>query len=324
VVNPTKIAEPGSFRQILADAMTASGWDAPLWLETTPEETGAAQARQAVLDGVDLVIAAGGDGTVTACASGVAGSQVPLGIVPAGTGNLLALNLGIPLDLDRALEVSLTGEDRQVDLGMANGRPFVAMAGLGIDARMLRSTPEWAKRRFGYVAYIVGMLRHLRDQPFKVTIEADGGPPRRYRATGVIAGNVGWLQGGVSLLPDASPDDDLLDLAVLTVHAWVGWLIVAAHVLTGRDAPRVSRGTFRRLVMRTAEDQLWEMDGEVIGFTRELVIELHDEKVRLRVPPRSRRELPAVLSEGAPESLSAAVPVKGSEAAWFGNARRAV
>jgi YegS/Rv2252/BmrU family lipid kinase len=297
VVNRTKIAEPGSFRQVLTDAMTARGWDAPLWLETTPEETGAAQARQAVLAGVDLVIAAGGDGTVTACASGVAGTQVPLGIVPIGTGNLLALNLGIPLDLDRALEVSLAGEDRQVDLGTANGRPFVAMAGLGIDARMLRSTSEWAKRRFGYVAYIVGMLRHLRDQPFRVTIQADGGPPRQYRATGVIAGNIGWLQGGVSLLPDARPDDDLLDLAVLTVHAWVGWLILAAHLLMRRDAPRVSRGTFRRLVMRTAEDQLWEMDGEVIGFTRELVIELHDEKVRLRVPPRHGRELPPVLSE---------------------------
>ena len=286
VVNPTKIPEPGPFRQHLTSAMTSGGWADPLWLETTPEQTGAAQATEAVKAGADLVIAAGGDGTVTACASGLAGSQVPLAILPVGTGNLLALNLGIPVDFDRAVAVGLTGEDRQIDLGTANGRPFVAMAGLGIDANLLQSTSEQAKRRFGYAAYVVAALRHLRDRPIRVTIETDGGPPRRYRATGVIAGNVGWLQGGLPLLPQASPDDEVLDLVVLTAHDLVSWLIFAAHVITRRDAQKVFRSTFRRLTIRTASDQLWELDGEVIGTTRKLDIAMHEDKVRLRVPRR--------------------------------------
>jgi diacylglycerol kinase (ATP) len=255
-----------------------------MWLQTTPEQTGATQAREAVKAGADLVIAAGGDGTVTACASGVAGSQVPLAILPLGTGNLLALNLGIPVDFDRAVTVSLTGENRQIDLGTANGRPFVAMAGLGIDASMLQSTSEQAKRRFGYAAYIAAALRHVRDRPIRVTIEADGRPPRRYRATGVIAGNVGWLQGGVPLLPQASPDDELLDLVVLTAHDVVSWLILMAHVIVRRDGRRAFRSTFRRLTISTARDQLWELDGEVIGTTRKLDIAMHADKVWLRVP----------------------------------------
>jgi YegS/Rv2252/BmrU family lipid kinase len=286
VVNPTKIPESGQFRQDLTSAMTSDGWAEPMWLQTTPEQTGATQARDAVKAGADLVIAAGGDGTVTACASGVAGSQVPLAILPVGTGNLLALNLGIPPDFDQAVAVSLTGENRQIDLGTANGRPFVAMAGLGIDASMLQSTSEQAKRRFGYAAYVAGALRHLRDRPIRVTIEADGGPARRYRAAGVIAGNVGWLQGGLPLLPQASPDDELLDLVVLTAHDAVSWLILMAHVFARRDAPGVFRSTFRQLTIRTAGDELWELDGEVIGSTRKLDIAMHEDKVLLRVPPR--------------------------------------
>jgi YegS/Rv2252/BmrU family lipid kinase len=284
VVNPTKISELDQFRQDLTSAMTSQGWAEPLWLETTPEETGAVQARSAAEAGVDLVIAAGGDGTVTACASGVAGSQVPLAILPTGTGNVLALNLGIPLDFHQAVMIGLTGEDMQIDLGTANGRPFVVMAGLGIDASLLQSTSEQAKRRFGYLAYVVATLRHLRDRPIKVAIEADGGPVRRFRATGVITGNVGWLRGGLPLLPQASPDDDLLDLVVLTAHDVVSWLILVAHVLARRDAPKIFRATFRDLTIRTAEDQLWELDGEVIGTTRNLVIAVCDDKVRLRVP----------------------------------------
>jgi diacylglycerol kinase (ATP) len=309
VVNPTKIPEPEQFRQELISVMTSEGWASPLWLETTPEETGAAQAKKAVEAGVDLVIAAGGDGTVTACASGVAGSQVPMAVLPIGTGNVLALNLGIPLDLRQAVAIGLTGEDMQIDLGTANDKPFVVMAGLGIDASLLQSTSEQAKRRFGYLAYVVATLRHLRDRPIRVTLEVDGGPLRRFRATGVIAGNVGWLRGGLPLLPEASPDDDVLDLIVITAHDLVSWLILAAQVLARRDAPKVFRATFRRLTIRTEEDQLWELDGEVIGMTRKLVIAVNDEKVRLRVPTRPK---PGVILTDLAKSRAGAVDVTAS------------
>ena len=122
VVNPTKVGDPGPFRATVRQAMAEHGWDEPLWLETTPEDPGQGQARSAVAAGADLILACGGDGTVTACAEGVADSGVPLGILPLGTGNLLARNVGLPADLDGALAVALSGGEQKLDTGTANGQ----------------------------------------------------------------------------------------------------------------------------------------------------------------------------------------------------------
>jgi diacylglycerol kinase family enzyme len=285
VVNPTKHDDAGEHRDTIRAAMSAAGWADPLWLETTAGEPGQRQARQAVAAGVDLVLVSGGDGTVMACAEGLAGSGVPLSVIAVGTGNLLARNLSLPMDLDGALAVALTGTDRELDVGTANGTPFVVMAGLGIDAKMLDSASEPLKKRLGWAAYAVSLLRHLRDRPMRVSLVADGGPARRLRASGVIVGNVGFLQGGMPLLPDALPDDGKLDAVVLTAGGWASWLVVAGHVLTRRRSPgRVTRITFRELHLSLDTEQPWELDGEVMGRTRELTVGLHPGKLLLRVP----------------------------------------
>ena len=289
VVNPTKHDDLQKFRSAVIAAMSDHGWSEPLWWETTVDDPGEGQAAAAVAARVDLVLASGGDGTVTACASGVAGSGIPLALLPAGTGNLLARNLGLPLALDDALQVALTGTDRRLDAGTANGKPFVVMAGLGFDAKMMDSTSEVLKKRLGWAAYGVSALRHLRDRPVRVTLRADGGPPLRRRASGVVVGNVGWLQGSVPLLPDAEPDDGQLDLVVLTARGGAGWLALAAHVLMRRSAPgRVVHSTFRELRIELDRPQLWEADGEVIGRTRQLMVAVQAGKLLLRVPPVAR------------------------------------
>lgn len=129
MIHPGKHDDMDGFRAAVRKAMTELGWAEPLWLETRPDDTGERLAREAVRAGAGLVLASGGDGTVAACAGGVAGSAIPLGVLPCGTGNLLARNLGLPLSLDEALMVALTGSDRRLDVGTANGRPFVVMAG---------------------------------------------------------------------------------------------------------------------------------------------------------------------------------------------------
>jgi diacylglycerol kinase (ATP) len=285
IINPTKHDSAGEHRDTIRAAMSAAGWADPLWLETTAEEPGQSQAREAVAAGVDLVVASGGDGTVMACAEGLAGRGVPLAVIAAGTGNLLARNLSLPLDLDGALAVALTGTDRELDVGTANGAPFVVMAGLGIDAKMLDSASESMKKRLGWAAYAVSLLRHLRDRPMRVSLVADGGPRQRLRTSGVIVGNVGFLQGGMPLLPDALPDDGKLDAVVLTAGGWVSWLAVAGHVLTRRHGPGpVTRVTFSDLRVNTDREQPWQLDGEVMGRTRELTVALHPGKLLLRVP----------------------------------------
>jgi diacylglycerol kinase family enzyme len=117
VIHPAKHDDIDGFRATVSKAMADCGWAEPLWLETRPDDTGERLAREAVRSGVDLVLASGGDGTITACAGGIAGTRVPLGVLPCGTGNLLARNLGLPLSLDEALAVALTGSNRRLDVG---------------------------------------------------------------------------------------------------------------------------------------------------------------------------------------------------------------
>jgi YegS/Rv2252/BmrU family lipid kinase len=285
VVNPTKHADGTKFRAEVTETMAAHGWSEPLWLETTPDETGRGLAKAAVAGQVDVVLASGGDGTVTACAEGVAGSGVPLAVLPAGTGNLLARNLGLPLALDQALAVGLTGRDRRLDVGNANGHPFVAMAGIGFDAMLLDSTGEPLKKRLGWVAYAVSGLRHLRARPVRATLRADGGRVLRRRASGIIVGNVGALQGGLALLPGAEPDDGVLDLMVLTARGWSGWLALSMDVMLRRTrTSRVARSEFRELRVQLDRPQLWELDGEVMGLTRQLVVVVQPGQLLVRVP----------------------------------------
>jgi YegS/Rv2252/BmrU family lipid kinase len=285
VANPIRYEDREKFREMVHAAMAQHGWDRPLWLETTVDDPGTGQAREAIAAGVDLVLASGGDGTITACAAAVAGSGIPLAVLPSGTGNLLARNLGLPLELDEALAVALTGTSRQLDVGCANGRCFLVMAGLGFDARMLGGASEPLKKRMGWAAYIVSGLQHLQDRPVRVTLRADGARPLRRRASAVIIGNVGSLQAGVPLLPDAHPGDGRLDAVVLTARGLTAWLALAAHVLTRQRATsRVARLTFRELRVDVGRTQPWQLDGEVVGRTQRLVVTIADGKLLVRVP----------------------------------------
>jgi diacylglycerol kinase family enzyme len=219
---------------------------------------------------------------------GVAGTGIPLGVLPCGTGNLLARNLGLPLSLHEALTVALTGTDRRLDVGTANGRPFVVMAGIGFDAQLLAGASEQLKKRVGSAAYVLSALRHLHDRPVRVLLRADNGPRRRQWASGVIIGNVSSLQGNVRLLPDAAPDDGVLDVAVLAAWRWTQWLHLAAGVLARRRTDRVTYLACRELLVRASRARPWEADGEVMGLTRTLRVRVQPGNLLVRVPTPAR------------------------------------
>jgi diacylglycerol kinase family enzyme len=286
VVNPTKVQDLDECREWIETEMEAAGWEPPLWSLTRAEDPGRSMAAEAAAARVDVVFAYGGDGTVAACAAGLAGTGVPLAVLGAGTGNLLSRNLGIPAAPVDALKVGMSGRDRVIDLGDAGGYPFVVMAGVGLDAGMVAGTPERLKARAGWPAYLVGIARHLADRPVHGTLTLDDGPPRHVLARMVIVGNVGETRGGICLLPDAEPDDGQLDVLVLAPGGLFGWLWVFARTVARRHRQdrRTRRYRARTVRLETDRRQERECDGDPAGAGTVWEVSVRPAALLVRVP----------------------------------------
>jgi YegS/Rv2252/BmrU family lipid kinase len=286
VINPVRVADTDAYRSRISATMRAAGWSEPLWLVTTSDDTGRGMAADAVRAGVDVVFVCGGDGTLRSCAAGLVGTGVPLALLPAGTGNLLARNLRLPMDLDEALLVGMHGTDHLIDVGIVGDAPFTVMAGIGFDAAMMADAPERLKRQVGWPAYVVSGLRHIRDRRMQVTLRLDGGPPLRRRARMVVVGNVGALQAGVQLLPDAQPDDGILDVVVLAPNGLVDWIRVSARVLrrrTGVDH-RIEHFQVRSIDIETDRPEPRELDGDLIEEGTSLSVRIEPKALLIRLP----------------------------------------
>ena len=246
----------------LRRVLESEGIEKPLWYEVPKAKHAPKQARRALLERAELVFAWGGDGTVRRCIGELAGSDACLAVIPAGTANLFATNLGIPKDIERAVAIGLGGERRRYDVGLFAGERFGVMAGVGFDAQMIRDA-DGLKERIGRAAYIVSGSRHLREKPFKAAIDVDGVQWFAGRATCILVGNVGELFGGVEVFPDAQPDDGRLELGVCTADGLVQWARTLAR--TARGDPTASpfvRATKARAVnVRLDRKVLYELDG---------------------------------------------------------------
>lgn len=288
VVNPTRADDVASLHRTVTAAMSAAGWAKPLWLETTTADHGRGVTERALREGVSLVLVHGGDGTVRATLPSLAGSGIPLGLLPAGAGNLLARALGIPVgDPRAALAIALTGADRAIDVARvegAGGERFAVIAGVGFDAAMIRDAPEPLKARLGWLAYLASAVRNLGRSAVDVEVRIDDDAPIRARARTVVIANVSMLPSGARMLPNAVPDDGLLDVAVIDGHRVMGWLRVAARVVARRGRVDRTTGRGRRVRIRTASPQPRELDGDLIGEGRELAVEVEPGAVLVRVP----------------------------------------
>jgi diacylglycerol kinase family enzyme len=285
VVNPAKIEDVDALRTAVDGALSRAGWPAPQWFETTPADPGRGQTRAAIESGAEVVFVCGGDGTVMSAVSALAGADASMAILPAGTGNLLAANLGLSTDLAAGLEVAVEGGLRRLDVGVVDGQHFAVMAGMGFDAHMLDATSDRSKARIGWPAYVVGGARHLMDRPMRVTVRIDDGVPMRREARTVLVANVGRLQGGVRLLLDAAPDDGVLDVAVLTPRTLRNWLSLGWAVLRRKQrvpSMEVFRGT--KVEVISDRPQPRQLDGDLIEAARELLVEIRPDALWLCVP----------------------------------------
>ncbi|GAA1580734.1 diacylglycerol/lipid kinase family protein [Actinoplanes couchii] len=285
VFNPSKVADPDHLRRTVHEALRRAGWPEPSWYETTPDDPGRGQAKQAIGEGAELVFACGGDGTVTAVVTALTGSDVALAVLPAGTGNLLAANLGLGNDPAAGLQVALEGGRRRIDVGTLGDKCFVVMAGMGFDAQMLEDTSERAKKHIGWPAYLGGAAKHLLDRPMRARIRLDGGPPMPRRPAAVIVGNVGRLQGGVKLLSKADPADGRLDVAILSPTNLAHWAALVWAVMSRRKrVPLMETFTAQRVEIYSNRAQARQLDGDTITPGKVMKIGVRHRALLLCVP----------------------------------------
>ncbi|WP_439592257.1 diacylglycerol/lipid kinase family protein [Microbacterium sp.] len=304
--NPTK-TDRETLEKGLAAAADPDAGARVRWWETSEDDPGQGVAKEAVDAGANLLIVAGGDGTVRAVSEYLAEARndVELAIVPLGTGNLLARNLGVPInDVPGAFTRALGEPARPIDVGWVDvdveegseRHAFVVMVGFGIDAHMIAETDEDLKDKAGWLAYVESLGRALEASevvPFHIT--KDDEPARDEQGHTLLIGNCGMIQGGVTLLPDADPSDGELDYLVLSaegVAQWAGTLKTMVwdnglKKMLNKDAETtstdaVNHGRAKKLEVTLPDARAFEIDGEEIGETRSFTVSIQPSAVRVR------------------------------------------
>lgn len=319
VYNPVKV-DVDELRAAVEAAERDAGWAESLWLETTVEDPGTGQARDAAAQGAEVVLAAGGDGTVRAVAEGLRDSDAAIALLPSGTGNLLARNLDLTLNhLVESVTTAFTGKDRAIDLGIAELRrddgsvethAFLVMAGIGLDAKMIANQDEELKAKVGWLAYIDAIRKALRDtNRMRMRFRLDDEPPRAMNAHTVLVGNCGSLPGNILLLPEAAVDDGLFDIVSLRPEGFLGWLQVWVKIVwengvlrrsqVGRKLMSLSKeirtlrylkGARFEVVLDHAEE--FELDGDDFGMVTGFRTTVDPGALRVRIPQDQELDTP--------------------------------
>lgn len=328
VVNEMKV-DLDALRRLVAAEETRGGWGETLWFPTSAADPGQLAARRARAAGAALVVIVGGDGTVRAVVEELADSGLPLGLVPAGTGNLLARALGLPLnDLPGSIETAFDGGTRTIDVAQIELRreddtvdrhSYLVMAGIGLDAQMAAHTNAAVKKRVGWLAYVHPIAASvLGAKQLYLHYRLDGSRVRSVRAHTVIVGNSGTLPGNLLLLPDAAVDDGLLDVVVLRPNGFGGWVQIASRLsLTGPirrirggrtvlgwvpASPSLQYARAKEFVVRFNLPQEIQLDGDPFGSVIGVRIRVQHHALTIGVPTsRPVGDVSAIGSDGVDE-----------------------
>jgi YegS/Rv2252/BmrU family lipid kinase len=275
----------------LRRSLAAFGITEPPWREVAKSKHVAGRVGELVEEGVDLLFVWGGDGTVQRAIDALAGSPVTIAILPAGTANLLATNLGLPEDLEECVRIGLHGARRHLDVGKINGEHFAVMAGAGLDAMMIRDAGAGLKDRVGRIAYVWTGARNSRVKPVKITIDVDGKTWFRDAASCVLVGNVSDVLGGLSVFPQAAPDDGRLDIGVVTADGAWEWARTLGRAVVSdvSDSPFVQTTTGRSIAVRMKDPTLYQLDGGDRKKVRKLKIKVKPGAITVCVPEEGTR-----------------------------------
>jgi YegS/Rv2252/BmrU family lipid kinase len=275
----------------LRRVLAAEGIEDPFWVEVPKSKKAPVQVQRALEEGAELVFAWGGDGMVQRCVDVLAGSSVELAIVPAGTANLFASNLGIPQDIEEAVAIGLRGDRREIDVGKFNGERFAVMAGAGFDAAMIRDAGVGGlKERFGRAAYVWTGSENLRMKPFGARIEVDGVEWFKGKATCILLGNVGKLFGGLEAFENARADDGKLEVGVVTADGVLDWSRMITRAVYGSvtHSPFAQTTKARDVKVKLSRKVIYELDGGDRTKVKSFKVKVEPAAISVCVPSNQR------------------------------------
>jgi len=274
----------------LRQELGESGVSDPMWSEVPKSRYARERVEKALAEGAETIFVWGGDGMVQRCVDVLAGSEARLAILPAGTANLFASNLGIPDDIGEAVRVGLDGQERKLDLGKMNGEHFAVMAGAGLDARMIKDADGGPKDRYGRLAYIWAASKNLRVEPFKARIEVNGDLWYKGDASCLLVGNVGALFGGLEAFDSASPEDGQLELGVTRAESVGEWARTVARTAIGSaaDSPFVQATKAERIDVELGRKVLYELDGGERKEVKRLKVKVKPAALTVMVPAEAQ------------------------------------
>jgi YegS/Rv2252/BmrU family lipid kinase len=223
-------------------------------------------ARHAASEGFRKIVAAGGDGTTNEVVNGLAGSDAMLGVLPVGTVNVFALELGLPSDLEQCWQIINADHTRLVDLAQANGKHFVQLAGVGLDAQVVKETSAALKRNFGPLSYLISAAQVASRTPPRLTVEADG-QPEEIDGSLVLVGNGRRYGGPFPFFKQAVIDDGLLDVIVFHQLGYFEIIRYLQEVFFSSEIrlPEIDYFQTKRLRVTSQEEVPVELDGELVG-----------------------------------------------------------
>lgn len=298
ILNPVKARAPEA-KEAIQRACLAAGWDAPLFIETTAEDPGYSQARAALDYKADVVLVGGGDGTVRVVAESLAHTDVAMGLIPLGTGNLLARNVDLDVnDLHANVQTALFGHQRYIDtarMGIENSRTghssehaFLVIGGIGMDAEILADTNDGLKKAVGWLAYTEAGMRHLPGRRRKVSVALDGKPEQVRNIRSVLFANCGLVPGGIDFIPEAMIDDGMLDVVVMSPRSAIGWLAMYAKILFKHkgNLPIMTMYRAGRIVIKCPEPMPTQIDGDTSGLATKLTVRVEPRSLLIRVKGR--------------------------------------
>lgn len=261
----------------IADYLRQKGWDVT-WRETWGPGDATTFAREAVARQYDTALAGGGDGTISEVVNGLVGSKVALGVLPIGTGNVWAREIGLPLwsiihrgYLEEAMMALMEGQRREVDVGRAGQHFFLLWAGVGLDAKVTevmepRSRVQKWWGAFAYAVAAAAVARDFRGTSAEITID---GQAFDEDVIAVLVSNVQLYGGVLRLAPQAQLDDGLFDVCIFRGYDWTSTLGHATSILTGQhlNSPEVAYHRGRRVLVETTVPLPVQLDGDPLAAT---------------------------------------------------------